>query len=107
MAKHMEDHDLDVITDIANRSLDNFFKGQMREDFEMLNRVLDAPTPKIVLIQHTIMITGMVDSMFAFLAELEDDFPDEIMRGLVLAVAESSTQSFYGTKKKQQEEEET
>ena len=100
------DHDLDVITDIANRSLDNFFKGQMREDFEMLNRVLDAPTPKIVLVQHTIMITGMVDSMFAFLAELEDDFPDEIMRGLVMAVAEASAQAFYSTKREQRDEKE-
>ena len=100
------DHDLDVITDIANRSLDNFFKGQMREDFEMLNRVLDAPTFKIVLIQHTTMITGMIDSMFSVLAELEDDFPDEIMRGLVLAIAEVSAQAFYRTKQEQRDEKE-
>ena len=93
-----------LVQDVTRRSITNFIEGQMYDDYNMIRRVIGEGDTPVVMLQHATLITGFAGSMFEFLASFEDELPEEILHGLLLAITEIAAQSFYAEKEEQRKE---
>ena len=100
----MSKYKTEMVQDITRRSIDNFINGQMHEDYDLLRRMIGEDDTPVVMLQHATLIIGFAASMFSFLGTVEDEFPEEILRGLLLAITEIAAQRFYAEKKAMKEE---
>ncbi len=100
----MSKYKTDMVQDITRRSIENFIHGQMHEDYDLLRRMIGEDDTPVVMLQHATLITGFAGSMFNYLASFEDELPEEILRGLLLAITEAAAQSFYAEKAAQKKE---
>lgn len=93
-----------LVQDVTRRSITNFIEGQMYDDYNMIRRVIGEGDTPVVMLQHATLITGFAGSMFEFLASFEDELPEEILRGLLLAITEAAARHFHEEIERQKEE---
>ena len=101
----MSDNDRSMLVqDITRKTVEEFIHGKMHSDYEMIRRVIGDDETPVVLLQHVTMICGLSGSMFNYLAHIEDEIPEDILKGLLLAITEAAARHFHEEIKRQKEE---